>query len=144
MKLSVEMIGRIWASGRNYISLVAGAAASIGLMSAAQQKGISEGLDQITAGVAQIVHGGQSIWVILVAVGGPFVGAVAAWYAQRSAKAPAQAAALVAQANDPTNPAKQEEAKVVVSNAAVLSGAQKVVNPEIADNDKTLSAVTKS
>lgn len=86
MKLSFETLARIFAAGRNYANLVIGFCASLGLISVAQQKTLTESLSEMAAGLSQIVHGLSSIWQILVVVGGPFVGAILAWYAQRSAK----------------------------------------------------------
>lgn len=94
MKLSFETLARIYAAGRNYANLVIGFCASLGLISVAQQKTLTESLAEVYAGVSQIAHGLSSIWQILVVVGGPFVGAVLAWYAQRSATTPKQSEAV--------------------------------------------------
>lgn len=144
MKLSIGMIGQIYAAGRNYINLILGFCTSLGLLSVTQSKTLTESFAEVYQGISLIAHGFTSIWQVLVVVGGPLVGAIVAWWASRSAKPENQAASLVAQAQDPTNPVKQEAAKVAVSNAAVLAGAEKVVNPSIADNPATLPAVTKA
>lgn len=141
MKLSVETLARIYAAGRNYASLVIGFCTSLGLISVAQSKTLTESLGQIYDGVALITQGFTSIWQVLVVVGGPFVGAILAWYAQRSAKTPNVVQQVVATAQDPTDPKKAEAAKVVLANAAVQAGAEKVVAPGIADNPATLPNV---
>lgn len=94
MKLSLETVARLYAAGRNYANMAIGFAASLGLISAAQSKTLTESLSEVWAGISQIVHGLTSIWQVLVIVGGPFVGAVLAWYAQRSAKTDNKAASI--------------------------------------------------
>lgn len=86
MKLSLETIARLYAAGRNYANLVIGFGVSLGLVSAAQSKTLTESLTEIWTGISQVVHGLTSIWQVLVIIGGPAVTAVLAWYAQRSAK----------------------------------------------------------
>lgn len=122
MKLSLETLARLYAAGRNYANMGIGFAASVGLISVVQQKTLTDGLSDIYAGVSQIVHGAGSIWQVLVIVGGPFVGAVLAWYAQRSAKDANKADAIIA-----ANPGTK-----IVTNAALANATQ---SPDIISKD---------
>lgn len=122
MKLSFETLARIYAAGRNYANLAIGFCASLGLISIAQQKTLTESLSEVYAGVSQIVHGLSSIWQILVVVGGPFVGAIMAWYAQRSAKTTNQADAVT------------KAGAVVVAPAALAEATPN--NPNIVSQEK--------
>jgi hypothetical protein len=114
MKLSFETLARIYAAGRNYANMIVGFAASLGLISVAQQKTLTESLGEVWSGISQIAHGLTSIWQVLVVVGGPFVGAVLAWYAQRSAKGEAQAAAIGANPDTKVEPQPDGSAKVTL------------------------------
>ncbi len=117
MKLSFETLARIYAGGRNYANLIIGFCTSLGLISIAQQKSLLESLNEVYAGVSQIAHGLSSIWQVLVVVGGPFVGAVLAWYAQRSAKTINQATSVKAAVVDPRTPISP------ATNAAIVAAA---------------------
>lgn len=144
MKISLETVARIYAAGRNYANLAAGAAFSLGLVSASQNKTVTESLAEIANGVSMIVHGFTSIWQVAVVVGAPVVGGVLAWYAQRSAKTDNKIEAAKAVASDPSDP-KQLDAQIALSNAAAtIPGATKVVNPVIADNPATAPNVVKT
>jgi hypothetical protein len=117
MKLiSFETLARFYAAARNYASLAIGFATSIGLISIAQQKTMTDGLSEIYAGISEIVHGAGSIWQVLVVVGGPFVAAVLAWYAQRSAKAKSSAAAIGANPTTIVNALPDGKATVLLTD----------------------------
>lgn len=122
MKLSLETLARLYAAGRNYANMGIGFAASVGLISVVQQKTLTDGLSDIYAGVSQIVHGAGSIWQVLVIVVGPFIGAVLAWYAQRSAKTDNKAQAIVT----------EKPGTVIVTDTAL---ANSVPSPAVVSKD---------
>lgn len=117
MALSTETIGRLYASGRNYINLGIGFASGIGLLSAAQNKGLMDALTEMYNGISMIVHGATSAWTILAVVLAPIVGPILARWASNSAKVENQAAAVKAAIVDPNTPITPE-AKVAVLEAA--------------------------
>lgn len=117
MKLSLETVARLWAAGRNYANLFIGFGVSLGLVSVAQSKTLSESLNEIWTGLSQVVHGLTSIWQVLVIIGGPAVTAVLAWYAQRSAKTVNQAVAVKAAVVDPNTPISPETKTAIVAAA---------------------------
>lgn len=100
MALSVETVNKLLASGRNYISTIVGFVGGIGLMSASQQKGVSDAFAEIFNGVSQIVHGATSLWGILV-VAFPIIGIWMGQIAKNSAKVTSQAPAVLAAVKDP-------------------------------------------
>lgn len=128
MKLSLETLARLYAAGRNYANMGIGFAASVGLISVVQQKTLTDGLSDIYAGVSQIVHGAGSIWQVLVIVGGPFIGAVLAWYAQRSAKTDNKAQAIVTEKPGTVIVTDSSLANAVPSPAVVSKDDVRVVN----------------
>jgi len=117
MAFSVETVGRLWASGRNYVNLGIGFASGIGILSAAQNKGITDALGQIYDGVAQVVTGATSLWQIVAVVLAPILGPILARIASNSAKTENQAAAVKAAIADPNTPVSVE-AKAAVLDAA--------------------------
>lgn len=119
MAFSTETIGRVLASGRNIASTVAGFMGGIGIMSAAQSKGLTESINEIATGVGQIVHGATSAWGILV-VAFPVIGAIMAKFAATSAKTENQAIAVQAAVKDP-NTVITTQAKVALLDAAAES-----------------------
>jgi len=116
MALSSETVGRLLASGRNYASIAAGFVGGIGLMSAAQQKGFTDALNEIFNGLSQVVHGATSMWQILV-VAFPIIGAVMARFASNSAKVTNQAPAVLAAVKDPNTPIPPETKTAIVAAA---------------------------
>jgi hypothetical protein len=100
MNISTETIGRLLASGRNYASTFVGFVGGIGLMSASQQKGFTDALNEIFNGLSQVVHGATSLWQVLI-VAFPVIGIVMAKFASKSASVDNQAAAVQAAAKDP-------------------------------------------
>jgi hypothetical protein len=104
MNISAETIGRLLASGRNYVGQIIAFAGGIGIMSAAQQKGLSDALGQIYDGLSMIFHGAASFWTIIAVVAGPIVGPLLARWASNSAKTESQAAAIKAAVVDPNTP----------------------------------------
>ncbi|HXP63982.1 MAG TPA: hypothetical protein VN815_00790 [Steroidobacteraceae bacterium] len=116
MALSVETVNRLLASGRNYVSTIVGFVGGIGLMSAAQQKGVSEALTEIFNGLSQIVHGATSLWGILI-VAFPAIGLWMGRIASNSAKVTSQTAAVKAAVADPNTPIPPE-AKTAIVDAA--------------------------
>lgn len=117
MKLSVETIGRLWASGRNYASLLIGFASGVGVVSASQQKGLTDALNEIYQGVSLIVHGSTSAWAILTVIAAPIVGPIIAKIASNSAKPESQAKAVAAAVADP-NTSITPAAKQAIQSAA--------------------------
>ncbi len=100
MAFSTETIGKWLAEGRNYGSMILGFATGIGLMTAAQQQGLTDAIHQMYQGVTMIVSGATSFYQILI-VAFPIVGVMFAKWAKKSATVESQSAALVAAAKDP-------------------------------------------
>lgn len=140
MKISIETVQRLWASGRNYTSLFLGFASGVGVISAAQDKGIQDALNEIATGVSQIYHGASSLWVILAAVAAPIIGPIVARFASNSAKVENQAATVKQIATTPTEPKALEAKAAALSIAADL---QEVPKP-IEVTDPKLAATAKS
>jgi hypothetical protein len=116
MAFSTETIGRLYASGRNYVSVAVGFIGGIGLVSASQSKGLTDSLGEIYNGVSMIVHGATSFWQILV-VAFPIIGGIMAKLASNSAKTSSQAVAVKAAIVDPNTPIAPE-VKATVLEAA--------------------------
>jgi hypothetical protein len=114
---STETIGRLYASGRNYASVIVGFIGGIGLMSASQSKGLTDSINEIFNGISMIAHGATSAWQILV-VAFPVISVVMAKWASNSAKTTSQAAAVQAAIKDPNTPVPFE-AKAAVLDAAI-------------------------
>jgi len=132
MNISTETIGRLLASGRNYASTFVGFVGGIGLMSASQQKGFTDALNEIFNGLSQIVHGATSLWQILI-VAFPIIGVVMAKLASRSASVDSQASALKAAAQDPnTTVSKQATADILTATAETVPLAKPI---EIKDKE---------
>lgn len=117
MAFSTETIGRLYASGRNYVNLGIGFASGIGLISAAQNKGLMDALSEMYNGISMIVHGATSAWTILAVVAAPIVGPILARMASNSAKVENQAPAVLAAIKDPNTPIAPE-VKATVLEAA--------------------------
>lgn len=120
MTISSETVGRLLASGRNYASTVVGFIGGVGVISAAQSKGLTDALGEIFNGLSMIVHGATSMWQILV-VAFPIIGIVMAKMASNSAKTVNQAAAVQAAVVDPNTPISPEtKASIVVAAKEVV------------------------
>lgn len=117
MTISIETIGRLYASGRNYVNSGLGLLTGIGLMSAAQNKSLTDSLAEIYNGVSQIVHGATSAWQIIAVVAAPILTPIIARYASKSATTNSQAAAIKAAIVDPNTPITPE-VKATVLEAA--------------------------
>lgn len=117
MQISTETIGRLYASGRNYANLIIGFASGIGVISAAQNKGLMDSLTEIYNGVSQIIHGATSAWQILAVVLAPIVGPILARMASKAATVSNQSAAVKAAIVDPNTPITPE-VKATVLDAA--------------------------
>lgn len=117
MQISTETIGRLYASGRNYINSGLGLLTGIGLMSAAQNKGLTDSLTEIYNGVSQVVHGATSAWQIIAVVAAPIITPILARWASKSASVTNQAAAVKAAIIDP-NTSITSEVKATVLDAA--------------------------
>lgn len=141
MKISTETIGRLYASGRNYINLGLGFAAGVGIVSAGQQKEIMDSITEIYNGVAMIAHGGTSLWTILSVIAAPIIGPILARMASNSAKIDSQAAAVQAAITDPNTPVSVEAKVSIVNATAKLPEVEKVVAPELAPIPATDPAV---
>lgn len=117
MAFSTETIGRLYASGRNYINSGLGLLTGIGIMSAAQDKGLMDALNEMYTGVSQVVHGATSAWTIITVIAAPILTPIIARYASKSARVDNQAAAVKAAIIDPNTPITPE-VKVTVLQAA--------------------------
>lgn len=128
MAISTETVGRLLASGRNYASTFVGFVGGIGLMSAAQQKGFMDAINEIINGLSQVFHGATSLWQILI-VAFPIIGVAMAKLASNSAKKENQAAAVVA-ASPGTKIVTPDKAfaEAVPSPAVVSTDEAKVVS----------------
>ncbi len=116
MSISTETIGRLYASGRNYISVAVGFIGGIGIVSASQSKGLTDSLNEIYNGISMILHGATSLWQILI-VAFPIIGVAMAKLASNSAKTTNQAVAVKAAIVDPNTPIAPE-VKATVLEAA--------------------------
>lgn len=116
MTLSTETIGRLLASGRNYASTIVGFIGGVGIISAAQSKGLTDAFNEIINGLSMIVHGATSMWQILI-VAFPIIGIIMAKMASNSAKTDSQAAAVKAAVAD-ANTTVSDAAKVSIVQAA--------------------------
>lgn len=94
MQVSSETVGRLLASGRNYAGQIIAFAGGIGVMSAAQQKSLSEGLGQVVDGIMMVIHGGATMWTVLAVVAAPILGPIIARWASNTAKTSNQATAV--------------------------------------------------
>ena len=119
MAISSETIGRLLASGRNYISTIVGFIGGIGLMSVSQQKGVSDAFNEIFNGLSEIVHGATSLWGVLV-VAFPVIGVWMSQMASKSATVTSQAAALKTAVADPKTSIPPEAAKNIVEAAKAV------------------------
>jgi len=117
MAFSTETIGRLLASGRNYAGQIIAFAGGIGVMSAAQEKGLTDALNEIWTGINQVVHGASSAWTIVAVITAPIIGPLLARWASNSAKVDKQAVAIVTAIKDPNTPISPE-VKAVVLEAA--------------------------
>lgn len=117
MNISTETIGRLLASGRGYAQAGVGALGMLGILSAANQKGLSDGFADIFAGLGQMMHGFTSVWQIAAVVITPFASIALAKWSSNSAKAVNQAAAVKAAIVDPNTPVSPELKATVVATA---------------------------
>ncbi len=117
MAFSTETVGRLLASGRGYAQYGIGFATSLGLLSAANSKGLSDGFSDIFAGITQTLHGFTSVWQIGLVVLTPVMSVVLARWSSNSAKTSNQAPAVLAAIKDPNTPISSE-VKAVVLEAA--------------------------
>ena len=118
MQISSETVGRLLASGRNYVGQIIAFAGGIGVMSAAQQKSLSEGLSQVVDGVMMVIHGGATMWTVLAVVAAPIIGPLLARWASNTAKTDNQAAAVQAAARDPLSEVSKEATASILDAAA--------------------------
>lgn len=116
MQISTETVGRLLASGRNAASTLVGFIGGVGVISAAQSKGLTDALTEIFNGLSMVLHGATSMWQILI-VAFPAIGGLMAYFANRSAKTENQAIALHAAVVDPNTPITPETKSVIVSTA---------------------------
>lgn len=117
MNISTETVGRLLASARGYSQYAVGFATSLGLLSAANSKGLTDGLADIFAGVNQTIHGFTSVWQIGVVVLAPVASVVLAKWSSNSAKVSNQAVAVQAAVVDPNTPIAPETKAVILSAA---------------------------
>lgn len=167
--ISLETVGRLYASGRNYANLALGFSAGVGIISAAQNKDFLDALGEVYQGVTLVVHGGTAIWTMIAAILAPIVGGFLARKASNSAKTENRQAGIIAIARDPSDSGNDaakaaliraageiarapdlpvrvtEQAKVTIVNvAASLPDVKKVVAPTLADHPDTAPLVVKA
>lgn len=140
MNISTETIGKWLAEGRNYGSMVLGFATGIGLMTAAQQQGLSDALHQMYQGVTLIISGATSFYQILIVVF-PIIGVMVAKWAKKSATVDSQSAALAAAAKDPnTQISTQATANLLTATVE----AAPIAKPIVVDDPALAAAVPSS
>ncbi len=141
MNISSETVGRLYASGRNYINSGLGFLTGIGVVSAAQNKALTDSIGEIYNGISQVVHGATSAWQIIAVVAAPILTPLLARWASNSAKVDSQAKAVATAVVDP-NSSVSTEAKInIVNAAATLPEVEKVVAPPLASIPDTAPAV---
>lgn len=118
MTFSSETVGRLLASGRGYAQAGVGALGMLGLLSAANQKGLADGFADIFAGISQTVHGFTSVWQIAAVVLAPLASIGLAKWSSNTAKTVNQAAAVKAAVEDPKTPIPPEAATAIKAAAA--------------------------
>jgi hypothetical protein len=117
LAFSVETVGRLLASARGYAQFGVGALTSIGLLSAANSKGLADGLSEVFTGISQTIHGFTSIWTILAVVLAPVTSVILAKWSSHTARTSSQAAAVQAAVIDPNTPISPAVKTVIVSTA---------------------------
>lgn len=117
MALSTETVGRLLASARGYAQFGVGALTSIGLLSAANSKGLTDGLSDVFAGISQTIHGFTSIWQIMLVVLAPVASVVLSKWSSNTAKTSSQALAVKAAVADPNTPITPEAKTAIVAAA---------------------------
>lgn len=120
MALSTQTVGQLLASGRNYASTLVGFIGGVGVVSAAQDKGLMDSVNEIFTGLGMVFHGFTSFWQILV-VAFPIIGLAMGKLASRSATVTNQAAAVVAAVKDPNTPITPEAKTAIVAAANEVS-----------------------
>jgi len=144
MKISTETIGKWYAEGRNYGSMILGFATGIGLMTAAQQQGMMDALNQMYQGVLMIVSGATSFYQILI-VAFPVVGVLLAKWAKKSATVDNQSAAVLAAAKDPNTDISKGATANLLAAAAETAPLAKPIEvkdkelAELAPSDKVIA-----
>src|ERR1700730_11036576 len=141
MALSSETVGKLLASGRNYVSVIVGFIGVSGLMSAAQQKGVMDAFTEIFNGFGQIFHGATSLWGILV-VAFPAIGIWMAQMASNSAKTVNQVQAVKAVATGPASDVAAGVQKALIEATTAI--AQDPTIPTSVDAKNTLIAATRA
>lgn len=121
MALSTETVGRLLASARGYAQFGVGALTSIGLLSAANSKGLTDGLSDVFAGISQTIHGFTSIWQIMVVVLAPVASVVLSKWSSNTAKTSSQALAVKAAVADPNTPITPEAKTAIVAAATEVT-----------------------
>lgn len=129
MPFSTETIGKLWASGRNYASMVVGFIGGVGIISAAQSKGMTDSLTEIYNGVNMIVHGATSFWQIAIAAF-PILAVLFAKLASNSAKTDNQAAAVQAAVKDPNTPISFDTKVSLLDATANINEKPKIIVPD--------------
>jgi hypothetical protein len=142
---SVETVGKLYASGRNYLGSFLGLVTGIGLMSAAQNKGLMDSLQQMYDGVSQVVQGATSAWQIIAVIAAPIITPILARFASNSAKTDSQAKAVQAAIADPSTPVSLETKAVVVDSAVVVAEIKQPikVDKELAEATQSTNVVAK-
>lgn len=121
MNISTETIGRLLASGRGYAQAGVGALGMLGVLSAANQKGLTDGFADIFAGLSQMIHGFTSVWQIAAVVLAPFISIALARWSSNSAKTDNQSAAVKAAVIDPNTPISSETKANIQVAATVVA-----------------------
>jgi hypothetical protein len=120
MALSIETVNRLLASGRGYSQYVLGIGTTLGVISAANYKTLTDSFADVFNGLALVFHGASSIWQIGVIVLGPILSIVLAKWSSHSAKVTSQAQAVHDAIVDPNTPIPPEAKLTVLSAASAV------------------------
>jgi short subunit fatty acids transporter len=120
MNISTETIGRLLASARGYTQWFVGFCTSLGLISAANSKTLTDSFAEVWNGVSMIVHGFTSIWQVGVVVLGPIIAVVLAKWSSNTAKTANQAAAVQAAVVDPNTPISPAVKETIITTAKAV------------------------
>ncbi len=139
MQISTETIGRLLASARGYSQWFIGFCTSLGLMSAANSKTLTDSLGEVLAGIQQIAHGFSSIWQIGAAVLGPLMAVGLARWSSNTARTENQAASVQAAVLDPNTTVSVQTKASILDATANLNEVKK--DSPILVTDPLLAAI---
>jgi hypothetical protein len=141
MPFSPETVNRLFASGRNYVSVIVGFIGGIGIMSASQSKGLVDAFNEIFNGLSMIVHGATDAWGILV-VAFPIIGVLMARMASNSATTASQVQNVKNIATGPASPVAADAQKALIEATSAVALDPAI--PASTEAKNTLIAATRA